>query len=102
MKTLNIRLTPTDAAAVRQLKSNGENVSEIVRSALRERASQPRLAPQRITKTAIRSLLEKIDASQSGEPVPEYIRLGVDPAIRQQASAYLRLRLAKRLGEPFG
>lgn len=101
MKTLNVRLTVAEADAIRQLKENGENVSEIVRSALRERAALSRLTPRRITKSDISALLDKIDASQSSDPIPEYIRLGVNPAIRQQASTYIRLRLAKRLGDPF-
>ncbi len=97
MKSINVRLTPADAAAVRKLKSQGQNISSIIRDTLHERASKPPAKRRRITKAEIRSVLAEVDALQEGEVVPEYIRLGVDPSIRQQASAYVRLRLAKRM-----
>jgi Arc/MetJ-type ribon-helix-helix transcriptional regulator len=88
MPTFSIRLTPEDSDAIRVLRKQGANITEIVRAALRSKAAtlKPR---KRDRKADIEALFARIDQIMGGKPM-QYVIDGIDPANRKQASQYIR------------
>jgi len=96
MKTLNVRLGPKETAAVKKLRRAGDNVSDIVREALVERAEA-----QSISALSDKDVLRELDALHNKYPGPtaDYIRKGVDITDRKQMSAYIRSSINRKKGK---
>ena len=95
MKTLNIRLGPAEADAVKQLRRAGENVSDLLRQVLIIEASK-----KRSTSKSSAELLAELDAIYDAHPgpTPDYIKKGIDTTNRAQMSAYMRDRIRRKKG----
>ena len=96
MKTINVRLmTVAEADAVATLRAAGENVSQVIRESLLHRASLVRRPKKRMSAG---ELIAKLDALQTehGEPLPDYLAVGVDTTDREQMSAYIRASVRRK------
>jgi len=94
MVAINIRLSEQDAKDVALLKREGVNISNVARAALRDAAANLRRRKVKNV-TDLNKIISDIHARYPG-PVPEYVQMGIDPANRAQASAYIRTRLNRR------
>jgi len=94
MVAINIRLSEQDAKDVALLKREGVNISNVARAALRDAAANLRRRKVKNV-TDLNKIISDIHARYPG-PVAEYVQMGIDPANRAQASAYIRTRLNRR------
>lgn len=99
MASLNIRLTSDDSRAVAELRAENVNVSELLRRALHDAAGKRRIKKIVWNKARVDALFAKLDAMSEGAPIPEYIREGIDTTDRRAMSAYIRRKLANKIGK---
>lgn len=93
MRTLNVRIDSRTAAALKTLRESGENISQIVRETLIDRAGKRRTG--KLKSTEVIAHLDAIYAKHRG-PTPEYIKLGIDTTNREQMSAYIRKQIVRK------
>jgi lipase chaperone LimK len=84
---ISIRIGSKEAAAVKKLRASGENVSEILRQALLERANA--CESESLSDQEVRSRIDALH-TEFPEPTSDYIAKGIDTTNREQMRKYMR------------
>lgn len=91
MAALYVKLKPAEQAMVKELRAGGENISEVVRQAIRQRyAAAHRRKPG---KNAVEVLDQVLVKHKVPKDLPAH---GIDLADRRTVSAYIREKLARK------